>query len=109
ASLNRVFRELDITQDPDVLHQLAQRTERSKQKLRRIMETHSTYCRAQFKSFCNVAKVMYTQLGPWAANYYVYAVITKFLSSSSSRNNRLLEGLSEEASRYLAEAFHKVD
>ncbi|KAK1754599.1 dicer-like protein 2 [Echria macrotheca] len=109
ASLTSVFRGLNLLQDPDVIYETAQKTERSRQKLLRIMKTQSTYCRTKFRSFINAAKVMHSQLGSWATNYYIHTVITRFLSTSSARNNRLLEGLSEEASRYLAEAFRIVN
>lgn len=109
ASLSLVFRELDITQDPEVLHLRAEKTERSRAKLRKIIQTHSTYCRNRVKSFCNVAKAIYTELGPWAADYYIHKVIQRFLASYTAPADDLLAELSEETKKYLAEAFLRVD
>jgi len=109
ANLSRVFRELDIKQDPEVVHLRAEKTERSRARLRKIIQTHSTYCRNRVKSFCNLATAIYAELGPWAADYYIHKVIQRFLASYTAPADDLLAELSEETKKYLAEAFQRVD
>jgi hypothetical protein len=70
---------------------------------------HDTYCQKQVRSFLNVAKVMYTDLGPWAADYYIGKVIANFVEGQGAGYNELLEDLSREERVYLTKAFRKVE
>lgn len=106
ANLRRAFRQLDITQDPHVLHLSTAKSTHRHHQLRETVETHNTYAQKQIKSFCNTAQIVGVELGPWATDYYVHRVITGFLAVQT---NASPHEISEQYRRYIAECFRKVD
>lgn len=108
SSLERVFRDLDLTRDPYILHLKARNTLQSREKLRKAYMTQKTYCRNQMKAFCNRAKLMCENIGPWAADFYIHRVISTFLGDANMPQESSNDLMDQER-RYLAEAFLKVD
>jgi ERCC4-related helicase len=108
ASLHAVYRRLDIKSDPYVLQLQEQNTERSQRQLHKVFTKHKTWCQDQMKSFCNTSAVICQELGPWASNYYISHVVTRFLQLVDSDLSHLGEGSAEET-RYLARALGQVE
>ena len=108
ARLESAFRGLSLRQDPYVLKLLADNTSRSREKLKEVFLTRKTYCSSQMKSFCRRADEICSQLGPWAAEHYVFHVISRFLDDLDTLNQEN-SNLSSQERKYLAEAFLPID
>ncbi|KAL2160862.1 hypothetical protein VTH06DRAFT_1059 [Thermothelomyces fergusii] len=102
--LRKAWLELDIRRDPHVLHLLDDKTAKGREKLRKVLISRETYCQSQMESFCRRAWEMCKTFGPWAADYYIYRVISSFLTRSGSGDS-----LVDQEWAYLAEAFRKID
>ncbi|KAK3315325.1 hypothetical protein B0H66DRAFT_606212 [Apodospora peruviana] len=106
ASLRQVYHQLDIMMDPYILRLLkSKNTPRTQEAIRKAMEKHNTYCQRQMESFCARALEICKQLGPWAADYYIWRVISEFTEANTLSD----ETASEEERIYLAAAFKKVE
>ncbi|KAM7206299.1 hypothetical protein V8F33_000585 [Rhypophila sp. PSN 637] len=109
SSLRKAYLDLDIKKDPYILRLVSGRnTLRNKEELKRAVLQHDTYSQKQMRSFYARASEIWKQVGPWAADYYIYRVITEFTDSLAT-TSELLEGWSEQERVYLGEAFRKVN
>ncbi|KAK0639348.1 hypothetical protein B0T16DRAFT_423043 [Cercophora newfieldiana] len=108
ASLRRVYNQLNILQDPTIIRLKTLKTARSRETLKHAVTKHDTYCQRQLRSFLNMAKVMYTDIGPWAVDYYIGKVISNFLENHE-KNTGMLEEMSQEERGYLAQVFRQVE
>ncbi|KAF6816826.1 dicer-like protein 2 [Colletotrichum sojae] len=107
-SLRAAIQTLDILEDPYVLHLQAEGTERSKRDLSDVLDSHDTYIQNQMTSFGRQAYQIFRELGPWAADYYVWEVISRFKHAVRSRSV-WLDTWKEEEKEYLARVLSKVD
>ncbi|KAI1132220.1 RNase3 domain-containing protein [Nemania abortiva] len=80
AGLAKAFRCLNISQDPYILRLQSERTERNLYKLRKALEKRDTPVIKQMQSFHRKSIEIHRQLGPWAAEYFIYKAVTQFLS-----------------------------
>jgi hypothetical protein len=106
--LKNAYHGLDIKQDPYFLKLQAENTPRSREKLKDVLLKEQTVSRSRIASFHRKAGEICAQLGPWAADYYVFRVISSFLNDSDTPS----EGngdLSAQERKYLAEAFLAAD
>ncbi|KAL2149655.1 hypothetical protein VTH82DRAFT_8307 [Thermothelomyces myriococcoides] len=101
--------ELDLRQDPCIRRLLADHTEKGRKKLMGVLLSKKTFCRSQIESFYWKAEEMWKTFGPWAADYYIYRVISHFLKGSNNLQNLGSDGLGQQEWVYMAEAFRKVD
>ncbi|KAL2179836.1 uncharacterized protein P884DRAFT_297448 [Thermothelomyces heterothallicus CBS 202.75] len=101
--------ELDIRQDPFVRRLLTDHTARGREKLKKVLLSKETYSRSQMESFCRRAWEMWKTFGPWAADYYIYRVISSFLRGSDNPPSQGGDSLGDQEWAYLAEAFRKLD
>ena len=76
-SLGVAFRDMKLSEDPYVLSLLEEDTERSRRKLDKIRINHKTWCHDQMKTFLATTLKICSELGAWAADYYVSRVIAK--------------------------------
>ncbi|GAB1312939.1 Dicer-like protein 2 [Madurella fahalii] len=108
SRLNNVYRGLDIRTDPLILKLRDENSSRSREALRKAVKTRNTYCQRQMKSFCVRARDTCNHIGPWAADYYIYRVISEFLNAADTPNWPTSNLMNQEKS-YLAEAFRVVN
>ena len=106
--LKNVYHELDIKQDPYVKKLLAENTSRSRERLKNVLLNQDTYCRSQMESFCRRAAEICLHIGPWAAEWYMYTVVSTFLSDTGTPNPEN-DNLADRERKYLADAFLKLD
>ncbi|KAK5661479.1 hypothetical protein OQA88_11383 [Cercophora sp. LCS_1] len=109
SRLSQVYHGLDITKDPLVLRLRADNTRRSRYKLTKVMQKRSTFCRREFRSFCNAASNMCHELGRWAADYYIHKVINDFIQNLEKRGSERIGDITDAERNYLAEMFAKVN
>ncbi|KAL0940927.1 dicer-like protein 2 [Colletotrichum truncatum] len=107
-SLRRVIQSLDISEDPCILHLKAEGTDRSRRELHAVLESHDTYAQNQMISFGRQAIQICRELGPWAAEYYIWEVISRFKTAVRSRNS-WLETWKDEEKEYLAKVLGQVE
>ncbi|KAK2001851.1 RNase3 domain-containing protein [Colletotrichum falcatum] len=80
-SLKKVIQGLDILDDPYILHLQSEGTERSHRALIAALESHDTYIQNQMTSFGRQANLIFNDLGPWAAEYYIWVVKSRFMAA----------------------------
>ncbi|KAI8154629.1 Dicer-like protein 2 [Colletotrichum sp. SAR 10_65] len=107
-TLRNAIRNLDISEDPFVLHLQAEGTDRSKRELFAVLESHDTYVHNQMTSFGRQANQICRELGPWAAEYYIWEVITRFDSAVRSQS-RWLEAWKEDEKRFLGKILGQIE
>ncbi|WYZ37317.1 hypothetical protein EsH8_II_000823 [Colletotrichum jinshuiense] len=107
-SLRRVIQNLNILEDPYVQHLQAEGTDRSRRDLMAVLEKHDTYIQDQMVSFGRQANRISRELGPWAADYYIWEVISRFMASFRSQST-WFDTWKDDEKRYLAKIFGQVE
>lgn len=107
-SLQDAFNNLDILEDPYVLHLLGQGTDRSLRKLERVVQKCDTYTQNQLRIFTRRSSQLLRELGSWAAEYYVWKVIEDAKSALASRDPNFVSWTEDER-RYLAKSLSQVE
>ncbi|KAK7677717.1 hypothetical protein QCA50_019269 [Cerrena zonata] len=114
-ALNTVYQSLDINEDPYVISlrkQLAKlgpsnaRT-RLDQKLSKTIDKKDTFSHKGIRDFRRAACDICWELGPWAADWYVSAVI-KQANSVATVNNIIMTTWKEQEKDYLLSALKRV-
>lgn len=108
TSLTQIYETLDISQDPYIIHLRKEDSEKSRRKLEEALMKRKTWCQTQIRSFCNTSLFMRDELGPWAADYYIFHVIQKYLERGERDSESLWDSASEERC-YLADTLRRVD
>lgn len=85
--LDRVYRELDITEDPYILMLRNNPTDRNNRKLATAFEKYDTYTQNQMKSFCARSREICRQLGPWVADLYIWKAISAHLDKMDKKTD----------------------
>jgi len=106
-SLASAVRNLDIYKDPWILHLRSEGTERSLRRLREALSKRDTSCIKQMQTLYHRSNEVMGQLGSWAADYYIYTSITRFLEAIN-QDTSFFEILSYQEKRYLADAIRTV-
>lgn len=108
ASLASAFQNLDIRQDPYILHLQTEKTERNLYKLQKALGKRDTYVIKQVQSFYLRSAELNRQLGLWATEYFIHRGIARFLSSTAAEV-AWLETLEMTEKRYLANVLRQVE
>ncbi|KAJ7170731.1 hypothetical protein C8R43DRAFT_1094448 [Mycena crocata] len=96
AAFQHVFRSLDIEQDPYIIFmrkKLAKTTPnttdytRVDQELSKAILNKSTYTRAALQHVSSAAEEICSDIGPWAADWYLYQVLEQAKTSTNSYEN----------------------
>ncbi|KAI1376087.1 hypothetical protein F4677DRAFT_95475 [Hypoxylon crocopeplum] len=106
-SLDRVYHSLDIYKDPYIIRLQADSSERSRTALVKALKKRDTYVLKQMQSLWRKSGEIQRELGPWAADYFIYAAVTQFLKSVKM-NDPWFQEWSILEKRYLASALEKV-
>ncbi|RCI12147.1 hypothetical protein L249_0383 [Ophiocordyceps polyrhachis-furcata BCC 54312] len=77
-SLQDARSAMNIHEDPYVLHLKAEPNERNRRKLERAIETKDTYSQVQINSLWTRCGNIHDQLGPWAADMYLWKASTSY-------------------------------
>ncbi|KAH6688594.1 RNase3 domain-containing protein [Plectosphaerella plurivora] len=107
TSLANAFRSLDIREDPYILHLKTVGTDRSRRELQKAFIEHDTYIQKQMVSFCQRSKHLLTTLGTWAADFYIWQVITRFQQLVQSQD-ALMGTWRHDEKQYLLKVLDKV-
>jgi hypothetical protein len=85
-------------------------TEKSIRALAKVRLNHKTWCRKQIKGFHTNALRICSELGAWAADYYIFKVISNFLNIVEEQDTYLGNWDLRAAERkYVADALRQVE
>lgn len=107
-SIQAAYCAMDIRQDPFILSLRANPTERNKRMLVKTIEKYDTYSQMQMKGFCSRSAEVNRQLGPWAADVYIFRAMNTFLGKVESSDDFLDHWIDEEK-RYLADTLRQAN
>ncbi|POR32920.1 Dicer-like protein 2 [Tolypocladium paradoxum] len=107
-SLQSAYHSLDIRQDPYVLSLLADPTDKNRRALVKAVEKYDTYSQNQIKGLWSRCEEIYQQLGPWAADLYLWKASTTYLKRLG-RHDDYFDQWSTEEKRYVAKFLDQVD
>ncbi|KAF9877825.1 dicer-like protein 2 [Colletotrichum karsti] len=107
-SLLTAVQNLDIAEDPYVLHLQTETTNRSRRELIAVLESHDTYVQNQMTSFGRQANFIFRELGPWAVEYYIWEVISRFKAAVRTRSI-WLEAWKEDEKTYLFNILDQIE
>ncbi|KAI2632049.1 hypothetical protein GGR54DRAFT_582008 [Hypoxylon sp. NC1633] len=107
-SLGEVYNSLDIYKDPYIIRLRGDNSERSRLALIEALKTTTTYIFTQMASLWRKSEVIHEELGAWAANFFIYTIVTQFLKSVRMDDSWFQDWTTEEK-RYLASAFEKIE
>lgn len=82
-SMIRLFRarnDLDIMEDPYIVALLNEKTDSSVRKLNEALAKKRTYIQDSMRSLCRRSLEIAKDLGSWAADWYMYEAIRRFLA-----------------------------
>ncbi|OCB90323.1 hypothetical protein A7U60_g2499 [Sanghuangporus baumii] len=115
-ALSVVVHSLDIQTDPTVIslyHQLASTTDpiklkRVDQRLSQAIEKGDTFVHKGMHDFLRTAKELCIDIGPWAADWYVYSVINKALRADADAVHSLFPDRHHNEKAYLIKVLQRV-
>lgn len=106
-TLEAVYRGLDIREDPYVLYLASQNTERSVRELRNAVMKRDTFIQNQIWQLVRISRMLLTEIGPWAVDYFISGTIDLFTSSMSS-STALFRNWKSMEKEYLASKLSEV-
>lgn len=104
--LQQEYLNLDITKDPYILRLQEDPTDRNRRALIRAVERYDTNAQNQIKGLWTRCVEILQQLGPWAADLYIWKSATAFLHRIKT-DDIFTEWIDEEK-QYLADFLRRV-
>lgn len=108
AKIQQARSELKLMDDPYVQSLRGQNTDRSRRKLHDAIMKQDTYIQKSFKAFCRRNVEIAQDLGTWAADWYIFETIRRFMAGVK-RQDGSCEGWADAESVYLARAFQRAN
>ncbi|KAL7920435.1 hypothetical protein ACQKWADRAFT_322180 [Trichoderma austrokoningii] len=110
-SLSQVYNNLDINKDPFVLMLIAEPSDRNKRLLDKALNKKETYTQNQMKAFASQSQSVCRQLGPWAADLFIWKSISSYLDKADTNDIFFDQWYQcrDREKKYLAEIFRLVD
>ncbi|KAA8565230.1 hypothetical protein EYC84_010961 [Monilinia fructicola] len=110
TSLGVVIQGLNIFEDPCVLNLKSSDDEKSQRELAKILRNHKTYSQVQLRSIYNTSHgILFPELGSWAADYYISAMVTKYLKALMTTDAFVVQDTADAQEVYIAKALKKVE
>lgn len=100
--------KLNIMEDPWILSLVNDKSERAMRQLAKALKEKSTYVQDKMRQFCRRSMEMAANIGSWAADWYIYETIRRFLIGVG-RQGAVSESYRDEEVVYLARVFHNAD
>ena len=110
SKIHEAHAGLDIKEDPYVRWLCAQNTDRSKRKLQDAFMKKDTYSQRAMKKFCRRSVDIFRDIGSWAADWYIFETIRRFLDGIR-RQDAISQSFEDAEMVYLARIFQiaKID
>lgn len=97
-TLQKLYRNLDITQDPYVIKLKA--SPGNVAAIRKVLANRQTYCQSHIKRLLNKAYTIYDELGPWPTSHFIDCCIEK-LNAQANEGSLDLGDLDNDEISYL--------
>ncbi|KAL2849896.1 hypothetical protein BJY01DRAFT_245694 [Aspergillus pseudoustus] len=104
TALLQVWKSLDLESDPYV--KKLRRSSPHGTALQKALETGKTYCMDQLKRFVDRVDHIYSELGSWAADYFIWTSLGQL--RSKVQDNSVVLDLGAEERRYLVEILSQL-
>ncbi|EHK47075.1 hypothetical protein TRIATDRAFT_291296 [Trichoderma atroviride IMI 206040] len=110
-SLSRVYSDLDINKDPFVQSLRENLTERNGRLLEKTILKEDTYTQIQMKTFKSQSQSICKQLGPWAADLFIWKSISSYLDKAEYGDEFFDQWYQcrDREKKYLAGIFRRVE
>ncbi len=108
TSFVKVFKGLDIFQDPYVLHLQGQKNAKSLYTLQKALNQNDTPVMKQMQSLYRKSAELHRELGPWASEYFIHEAVTRFLQSVD-QDLTWFETWEKTEKQYLANILRQVE
>lgn len=106
-SMKQQYERLDIMRDPKVLSLQQDPTEANVLMLNEVVLKRNTYAMMQLRGLTNRSCDIQTQLGSWAADYFLHDAISSFLKRFR-KDSISASGASGDEKRYVADKLMQV-
>lgn len=107
GTLEAVYRGLNIREDPYVRHLVSQKTDRSVRELQNAVMKRDTFIQNQMWQLVRISRMLLTEIGPWAVDYFISGTIDLFTSSVKS-STALFRNWKTKEKEYLAGKLSEV-
>lgn len=110
-SLRRVYDDLDINKDPFVLALMADPSDKNRRLLEKVKDKNDTYTQIQMKTFSSQSQSICKQIGPWAADLFIWKSISSYLEKADTGDMFFDQWYQcrDREKKYLADIFRRVD
>ncbi|PHH82823.1 hypothetical protein CDD82_4695 [Ophiocordyceps australis] len=106
-SLDQVFSAIDLLEDPYVRQLKSSSNERHQRRLLKTLESGNTYSQKQIKALRSRSQEIFRQLGPWAADQYIWKACNAYLEHLGEMDEFFADIASEER-LYVASLLRRV-
>jgi dsRNA-specific ribonuclease len=100
----QAWESLDLENDPYV--KKLRRSSPNGPALKKVLLTEKTYCRDQLKRFVDRVEHIFTELGPWAADYFIWTSLEQL--RGKVHNNSVMLDLDTEERIYLVDILSQL-
>jgi dsRNA-specific ribonuclease len=100
----QAWETLDLEDDPYV--KKLRRSSPNGSALWKVLSTEKTYCTDQFKRFVDRVEHIFTELGPWAADYFIWTSLEQL--RGKTHDNSVMLDLDTEERKYLVDILSKL-
>ncbi|KAG6360095.1 hypothetical protein INS49_011151 [Diaporthe citri] len=108
SKIHEAYAGLDIKEDPYVRLLCAQNTDDSKRKLSDAFMKKATYTQGAMKKFCRRSVEICRDMGSWAADWYIFETIQRFLDGVR-RQDVIIQSFKSAEVVYLARIFQNAN
>ncbi|PTB37225.1 hypothetical protein M441DRAFT_148991 [Trichoderma asperellum CBS 433.97] len=110
-SLHQAYSDLDINTDPFVVSLIIEPSEKNQRLLEKTIQKRDTFTQTQMKTFCSQSQGVCQQLGPWAADLFIWKSISAYLDKVDSGDLFFDQWYQcrDREKKYLADVFRRVD
>lgn len=106
-SLQKVYFDMKIIEDPYVLRLAANPTDRNRRDLEKSVMRHDTSSQNNVKGLYSRSLDISRELGTWAADFYIHKAITDYITQAESSMDICDKWVDEER-RYLSDTLRQV-
>ncbi|VUC33433.1 unnamed protein product [Clonostachys rosea] len=107
SSLVDLYAQMNIKEDPRVRMLAADPTDRNRRLLEDAVMKNNTNSQNQFRRLLARSMEICLQLGPWAADYYLYRVIAEY-TVKAKESHDYFDGWLQEEKQYITDLLSKI-
>ena len=106
GSVQELYSNIDIEQDPFVIKLRSNTATATSPQLLKALYSRKTYCQEQLKSLLTKSQDIFHELGSWATDYYIRAISANFCAAQA--DNVSLHALDNSEKDYLKNLLRSI-